>query len=163
MFWWGHVSMYSSLILHWQIKLRWWCLGFFTRPIIYSARSLKQDSTGRHFAPLGYIILAPPLPVVDNTPLYYFHSRRSKTYQSCSMGLYRLCIETTLPSTTHYASTLLIRPPILFCIKFDKDIDRIKFENPDKIFLKSPSAFFSHHKIIVFRERIIYFRPEFWS
>ena len=124
---------------------------FLTRPIIYSARSLKQDSTGRDFASLGYIILTPTLPVVVITPLYYVHSRRSRKYQSCSLGSYRLCIEPTLPSTTHDASTLLIRPPILFCIKlFDKDIDRIKFENPDKMFLKSPSGFFGHHKIIVF-------------
>lgn len=150
MFWWGHVSTYSSLILHWKIKLRWWCL-FFNKTNNYSARSLKQDSTGSYFASLGYIILTPTLPVVVITPLYYAHSRRSRTYQSCSMGSSRLCIEPTLPSTTHDASTLLIRPPIPFCIRlFDTDIDRIKFENPDKMFLKSPSGFFSHHKIIFF-------------
>ena len=34
----------------------------------YSASSLKQQSAGRHVAPLGHIILIPSQPVFDLTP-----------------------------------------------------------------------------------------------
>jgi len=49
-------------------SIRWWCSQLCNRPTrlvgIYSGRSLKQQSMGRHVAPLGNIILNPVIALI---------------------------------------------------------------------------------------------------
>jgi hypothetical protein len=49
-----------------EFSMRWWWGPLSTRPtswILYSGSSLEQQSTDRHVAPLGHIILIPSHPV----------------------------------------------------------------------------------------------------
>jgi hypothetical protein len=76
-FWFWYLTPLSAIfqLYHGENKLilmRWWWGPLCTRQThlvgFLSSSSLKQQPTGRHFAPLGYIILIPSQPVFALSP-----------------------------------------------------------------------------------------------
>jgi hypothetical protein len=67
------IQQFFSYIMARTINFQWdddevrFVLDQHTELDFYSATSLKQQSVGRHVAPLGHIILIPSQPVFDLT------------------------------------------------------------------------------------------------
>ena len=78
--WWLFGAKWASFMLFHvekkNISMRWWC-PHCTRPTqhasleFYSASTLKQQSAGRHVAPIGHIIMILSQAILVLTPEYY--------------------------------------------------------------------------------------------
>jgi hypothetical protein len=76
----------------------WWCPLWLDQHVeldIYSASSLKQQSVGRHVAPLGHIIPTPSQPVFALTPYCCMLSGEATITNFLAFGLTRPGIEHT--------------------------------------------------------------------
>ena len=80
----------------------WWdpfCSDQHTELEFYIASSLKQQSAGRHAAPLGYIILIPSQPVFALSPYFCMLSGEATNTNFIVFGLTRSGLEPTIYCT----------------------------------------------------------------
>jgi len=78
----------------------WWCNLLCTRPTrLTGSSSLKQQSEGRHVAPLGHIILIPSRPVFALSPLCCVLSGEATNTNFIVFGLTRPGLEPTIYHT----------------------------------------------------------------
>ena len=128
------MSNFSAISWREQVNFQWdddevrFVLDQHAELDLYSASSLKQQSAGRHVAPLGHIILIPSQPVFALSPECCVLSGEARNTNCIAFGLTRPGLEPAIYRTrgehaNHYATDVVTtrrsrvrRSPFLICV-----------------------------------------------